>query len=354
MACERCNGAKACAMLATVFLMLAGNASAQSTAKFSLCTESSTLSSRVQFADMERSRQILARRDAWAKQLSEFDRGARLKTAEPASLQQFLAFASEAALAWTPGQESAWRPLIDKLSSALSGLNLQVPGIELVKTSGREEFGAAYTRGRSIMFPQSLATVPMTNARAAYFLLAHELFHVLSRSDSRLRDNLYALLGFEFVLGFDYPAEMESRRGSNPDAFEYLHAITLEAGPERVQVIPLLQSRLPLSDVLRLPNVLESFDIALVSVDTTTGEVRRDADGHAITYNPGNTNWIPLMRRNTSYIIHPEEVLADNFATLMEWRANGAVPAANPSGAPANDTDLLNAIRDVLEAGCKQ
>ncbi|HET8547729.1 MAG TPA: hypothetical protein VFL57_06995 [Bryobacteraceae bacterium] len=351
---ERFAPAMEGALLAAAFVMLAGHASAQSTTTFSLCTESGTLSSRVQFADLQRAKQILARRDKWAKQLSEFDLALRQKTAEPTSLQQFLAFASDAALDWTPEEQTAWRPLLEKLSAVLSGLNLRVPGIELVKTSGREEFGFAYTRARSIMFPQSMASIPITNPRAAFFLLAHELFHVLSRADSRLRDNLYALLGFEFVFGFEYPAEMESGRGSNPDAFEYEHAVTLQAGSERVQVIPLLHSRLPPAEVLRLPNIMESLDMALVSVDTATGEVRRDGNGRPITYNLANTNWVPFMSRNTSYILHPEEVLADNFAILIEWRADGAVPSANPSGFRLNDMDLLNAIRDVLEAGCNR
>jgi hypothetical protein len=60
------------------------------------------------------------------------------------------------------------------------------------------------------------------------------------------------------------------------------------------------------------------------------------------------------MQRNSEYIIHPEEILADNFATLMEWRAYGGVrpPAENPDGFPVNDVDLLTAIEDVLASGC--
>ena len=60
------------------------------------------------------------------------------------------------------------------------------------------------------------------------------------------------------------------------------------------------------------------------------------------------------MLRNSSFIIHPEEILADNFATLMEWRADGALPPANPGGFPVNDVDLLTAIEGVLASGCKR
>ena len=46
------------------------------------------------------------------------------------------------------------------------------------------------------MFPAAATSLPTTDPRRAYFLLAHETFHVLSRADSQLRDALYALLGF--------------------------------------------------------------------------------------------------------------------------------------------------------------
>ena len=54
------------------------------------------------------------------------------------------------------------------------------------------------------------------------------------------------------------------------------------------------------------------------------------------------------MLRNSSYIIHPEEILADNFATLMTWRSDGVLPPENPDGFPVNDVDLLIALERVL------
>ncbi|HEY5871169.1 MAG TPA: hypothetical protein VI542_37300 [Candidatus Tectomicrobia bacterium] len=54
----------------------------------------------------------------------------------------------------------------------------------------------------------------------------------------------------------------------------------------------------------------------------------------------------------TRHLIHPEEILADNFATLMEWRAEGVLPPANPNGDLTNNIDLLTAIEDILASGC--
>ena len=234
----------------------------------------------------------------------------------------------------------------------MEGLNLHVPNIHLVKTTGEEEFGGTYTRRTAVMLPPWMTSLPRTDPRLAYFLLAHEVFHILSRRDSQLRDALYALLGFKTVEGFDYPAELEERRISNPDAFEYLHTLTVQAGSESVDVLPVIQSLLPLDEVIQLPDFFAALDIVLLAVDPSTGEALRDGNGDLIKYNFGNTNWVSLMARNSRFIIHPEEILADNFATLMEWRSNGVLPLTNPDGFPANDVDLLSAIEGVLASGC--
>jgi hypothetical protein len=108
----------------------------------------------------------------------------------------------------------------------------------------------------------------------------------------------------------------------------------------------------PLDEVIQLPDFFVALDIVLLAVDPSSGEALRDGNGDLIKYNFGNTDWVPLMSRNTGFIIQPEEVLAENFATLMEWRADGVLPPANPGGFPLNDVDLLTAIEGVLASGC--
>jgi hypothetical protein len=58
------------------------------------------------------------------------------------------------------------------------------------------------------------------------------------------------------------------------------------------------------------------------------------------------------MLRNSDFIIQPEEVMADNFALLMEWRASGILPAGTPSGFPINDIELLVSVENRLRGGC--
>lgn len=318
------------------------------------CTDGATLNARVVFADLGRAKRILSHRDAWVKQLSKLDLGARMKVVEPAGMQDFLLFAGEQGLGWSSEEEASWRRVVEKLSAALNRLRLHIPGIEMVKSTGKEEFDAPYTRARAIVVPATKASLAAADSRAAFFLLAHELFHVLSREDSTLQDQLYGLLGFRVVSGFEYPAELEATRGSNPDAFDYLHVLPVQTGSGQTEVMPLIQTSRTLSEILRLNSFFEALEVVLLAVEPKTGKAARDENGQLVKFGFTNTDWAPRMQRNSSYIIHPEELLADNFATVMEWRAEGNVPARNPGGDSVNDVGLLTAIRDALAADCSQ
>jgi hypothetical protein len=118
----------------------------------SSCTKSHTLSKSVDFADLHRAQKTLGHKYRWARQLSEFEMGARQRTAEPTTLKEFLDFAAGAARSWTAVEKANWQILVDKSSDALKGLNVHVPNIDLITTSGEEEFGAAYTRWRKKCF----------------------------------------------------------------------------------------------------------------------------------------------------------------------------------------------------------
>ena len=69
-----------------------------------------TLSKGVDFSNLDRAQKILGHKDPWAKQLSDFDRGARQKTIEPTSLREFLDFAADAGLSWTALEKANWTP----------------------------------------------------------------------------------------------------------------------------------------------------------------------------------------------------------------------------------------------------
>jgi hypothetical protein len=324
------------------------------------CLESTTLSERLEFASVERGGEILGRADQWARQLSAFDRAARQRTLESTPMGELLGFVSGNALSWTSDERAYWSRLVDRLSEAVTGLMLSVPEIFLVKTTGMEEFGFAYARDRAIVLPQGRLEIA-GDERRDFFLLAHEFFHYLSVNNPALRDSLYALLGFSRIDGFEYPPELEDRRVSNPAWYADHVSLHVDTPSGPAEVVPLIRTTIPLEDVVRLPTggppaIARHIELVLVAVDPQTGRVLRDTAGALIIYSLDDTDLVDLMARNTSYMIHPQEVIADNFALLMEWRATGVQPGVVPGGPgegfPVNDVPLLLAIENVLTQGC--
>lgn len=326
------------------------------------CLTERTLSERTQFAGIDEAREILGRSDAWARQLSAFDRGVRQRTLELTNTRDFLEFIAGAAAEWTDDEVVYWQSLIDQLSEAMEGLNLVLPDAWMVKTTGLEEFKAVYVRNQSVVLPQWRVDSPRDVPRDI-FLLAHELFHLLSLENPPWRDELYALLGFRRFTGFEFPVELEDRRLSNPmygARHEYALTVQTDSGP--VDVVPVYQAAVPLGEFIAIAEgrpraILEAIDFVLLPVDTATGTVLRDSRGKPVVYQFEDTDWADRMQRNSSYIIHPDELLADNFALLMEWRRSGTVPESIPGGPGEgfrlNDLELLREIENILTAGCE-
>lgn len=327
-------------------------------ARVAQCLARKTLSERLQFASAAETGKLLRRPDDWARQLSAFERSARRGTPESTSKQELLTHVSAQGVEWTPEEEAYWQGLVDRLSAATTGLNLQIPHLRLAKTTGLDEFNAAYHRNGAVVLPRERVEIAGGDfARSDFFLLAHEVWHALSSDDARLRRSMYELLGFERFHGIEPPIELESRRLSNPDGHTYEDALNVQTPDGLADVVPFVRSEASLEEVIALPTegppaIFGVLDIVLIPVDTGTGDIVRGPDGELVTYGFGETDWPEQMLRNTSFIIHPEEVMADNFASLMEWRDSGVAPTNKPSGFPINDLGLLRAIEGVMTRGC--
>ena len=154
-------------------------------------------------------------------------------------------------------------------------------------------------------------------------LLAHELCHVLCRADSALRDNLYAVLGFERLpSAVVYPAFLEGRRITNPDAPVIQHGIRVKRGEGDLMVVPVISLSVDKFDSSTRGEFFNFLELHLLPVDPKTGAAQAVRPADLIEVNTVS-GFFEKIGRNTDYIIHPEEILADNFALLM-LRTRGA------------------------------
>jgi hypothetical protein len=270
----------------------------------------------VRFASVAEGRAVLGRSDDWVEATSDFQRAATLGVAAPVSTERLLAFSAETVLPWPADQEARWRRALASIAPRLAELRVPLPDeILFIDTDGRDQAGAPYTRGRAVVLPSaSIPAGPPSPGDAR--LLAHELFHVVSRHDPALATRLYATIGFESVAPLQWPAAWLPLRIANPDAPFDRHAMRVEIEGRATLLMPVLVARRALAPG---ETIFKVMDLRLLEVTTGDGRtlpVLRD--GEPRWHQPGQvTEYLDRLGGNTGYIIHPEETMADNFALLV-------------------------------------
>jgi len=275
----------------------------------------------VRFADERRAATELSTVDNFIKSLSPFDRAARLQTDKAVAQDEFLKFVSAQALPWNSEETNRLALIISSIGNKLAPFALKFPEtILLVKTTGKEEGNAAYCRNTNvIVLPQS--KIPEATSKLEG-LLIHELFHILSRNNPKLRDSLYALVGYKPCSVIELPETLKSRKITNPDAPIIEHYIGVEVGGKAVLAAPVLYSSQPHYDAASGKSFFAYLTFRLLVIERE-GEQWRPK-------HLGNRPWLldasetkgfhEQIGRNTGYIIHPEEVLADNFVLLVNGK----------------------------------
>jgi hypothetical protein len=109
------------------------------------CLVDRSLADRLEFASAAQATKLLRRPDHWARQLSDFERSARMRTLESRSTLEFLRFAGDQGLDWGAGEEAYWASLAETLSEAAKGLpqGPLPPGARAVPCHLEQESGAA-------------------------------------------------------------------------------------------------------------------------------------------------------------------------------------------------------------------
>ncbi|MGE5359812.1 MAG: hypothetical protein ACM3NQ_12415 [Bacteroidales bacterium] len=269
------------------------------------------------FASRAEGADILGRNDGFVQRLSPFDLAARLKKAGNISTQSYLEFVRASVRDWTDDEKRKLTDGLGGLQEKLRAFALPLPAeVLFIKTSGQEEGGAAYTRANAIIVPATMLGAAMGSPE---HLVAHELFHVLSRANPKLRDRLYAAIGFERCHEVVLPPSLASRRLTNPDAPTNDHCIKVTIDGKDTWVVPILFAKSAYDPGRGGDQFFDYMQFKLLVVERTGAEVRPAYAGNEPRMvDPDQVSgFFEQVGRNTSYIIHPEEILADNFAMLV-------------------------------------
>jgi hypothetical protein len=271
----------------------------------------------VRFATMRQGRQILRRQDRFVKSLGRFDIESRVGKIG-ATQEDFLHFVSDQARPWSDDLQQKVSDALRTIRRKLQTIHLPLPPeIVLVHTTGKEEAGAAYCRQNAIVLPRGMVVRrPETSLER---LLIHELFHIASSHHPAWRDRLFELIGFHPCEQVPLPASLVDRKITNPDAPSREHYIQLEADGRMVKAVPLLVASVDRFDPVKGGSFFRYLQFRLMVVEAADGRwtpVIRE--GRSVLIDPkSNVSFHRQIGGNTKYIIHPEEILADNFVHLV-------------------------------------
>ena len=271
----------------------------------------------VRFASAEEGRQILSADDPFTANLSRFDLQCRLKTDKPVTMADWKAFVATHVRPWEAAEVATVTASIERLARRLARFRLPLPPvIRLVRTTGDEEAGAAYAPGTAIILP---STVLNYDATPFDRLLLHELFHILSRHDGAVRAKLYRTIGFDVCEPIDLPVSLAPRRITNPDAPLIDCVITLAAKDGQTHTgAPVLYSAADY-DAKRGGTLFQSLVFRLLIVEQRSGRwqpLLKNGEPAVINVK-GEAAFLDKIGQNTNYVIHPDEILADNFVRLI-------------------------------------
>ena len=308
-----------CIFFTSIFLWLTPSSRAQ--LKFDRETT-------VEFAAIGQAREILAKRDDFIERLSPFDRAARMKTDKNVSEKEFLEFVVRNILDWDKGETQKIGSALEGIQKQFAAFSLPLPRkVLMIKTTGDEEGHAAYTRANAIILPKEDVTGPIPKIQKS---ICHELFHIISRTNPKLRDKLYASIGFVKCDEVEFPAELKLRKITNPDAPANNHRIQIKLGDKNEWAIPILFSSAEKYNPSRGGEFFDylQFKFLIVERQDTFPDVKPAYEGGKarLVGVEQISGFHEQVGKNTNYIIHPEEILADNFALLILERANARSP----------------------------
>lgn len=294
--------------------------------------------STVVFATAEQGRELLSQRDDYIRRLSPLDLAVRLRTADDVDVDDYVAVVKASVVEWSAEEKTR----LTKMLAAMQDRGRRYaralpPRVLLIKTNGSDESGAAYTRADAVVLPQGRLGADDAEVEK---LLWHEFFHVLSRHNPTLRDELYGLIGFTKCGEVALPADVADRKITNPDAPHHEHALQIKVDGQPRPATPILLSTRAREQAGDGGSFFQFIDVQLLVLeqDAKTGAARalvQDDKARLVPLKEA-PDFFSQIGGNTGYIIHPEEIVADNFALA----AMETTDVPNP--------ELLAKVREVL------
>lgn len=269
--------------------------------------------------------QLLAKHDGFIDSLSSFDRQARLQATADPGTDAFLRAAVEDVVDWSDDERTRVEEAVKAVASKLADWKPHWPAdVVCICVAGKVESNAAYTRFNAIVLPRSMVK---TGGSSLERLITHELFHVVSRSQPELRKSLYEIIGFEVCPPIEAPAKLAPARITNPDAPLWDCVLKVRIDETEKLVTPVLFATPPEFALAKGRGLFQQLTFRLMEVEPDPKKPGHYQavlkEGEPVVHDPKVVgDFAKAIGGNTKYMIHPDEVLADNFVHAIFQTSN--------------------------------
>lgn len=231
--------------------------------------------------------------------------------------EQFKGFLQQEVSDWKQTEKKQMNEVIQKAKKMLDSIHVDLFPSDLafikIKTNhyGNDVY---YTRGKNILIPENIFSQYETEKQLPVML--HEIFHVISRYDVQKREDLYALIGFEKLDKSPLLNESLAKKIlTNPDGVNMNYAIRLEQDNKTtILALPIISSKFSKYKD-NVQTFFEYLDFDIYALNQRDGKWTVLTDEKTKTTLPlsATPSFFTKIKDNTQYIIHPDEIMADNF-----------------------------------------
>ncbi len=296
------------------------------------CTE--PLSEKVKFASIEKAKELLTQEDEFVENWSQFDIDSRMHKPN-SSKEELFAYIRKQTREWTLDEKKTILSIVKNIEKQITkqGFKIDFPSeIYFIKSTTEEEGSVrGYTRANYVVLKDDVLSRPKGDLKHT---IIHELFHILTRNNPEFRKEMYGIIGFHLMNEVEYPEGLKEYRITNPDAPQTDSYIKLKVGGQSKDCMMILYSTQDYS----AGDFFKYLNVGFLSLTGDSIKTAEYENGKPVIYTFKKvTGFFEQVGRNTQYIIHPEEILADNFSFAL----------LNKSGLP--NSELVNEIKKNLQ-----
>jgi hypothetical protein len=269
--------------------------------------------------------------DGFFAQISALEMSIQMKNAAIAvdrnsAIKKFSNFLRTQVSNWTYSEKAEIYDIFAKVKEVCDKVNPRIfPGdIRLIKIK-TNHYGndVYYTRDHNIFIPENILPIEVPSRQLPVML--HEIFHLLSRYNPELKHDLYKLIGFRKA---DKPVKLNNQLQkillTNPDGVSFQYLIELQTGTKSQLAVPLITSKLKTFNP-SVPSFFDylNFDLYELKDMGKYYEAQTDVKGSTTIQLNNTPAFFSKIKDNTQYIIHPDEIIADNFMlALLAYDSN--------------------------------